>query len=79
MFIVFYTLIELSKLKNFEANILLKLVCKPCIGIRTSNWLVTYWEPSIERRYCHYRTNSIGYWGKGSTVGWYKLLGFLYL
>ena len=21
----------------------------------------------------------IGYWGKGSTVGWYKVLGFLYL
>ena len=27
----------------------------------------------------HYRTSPIGYWGKGSTIGWYKLRGFLYL
>ena len=32
------------------------------------NWLVTYWEPCIERRNCHYRTSPIGYWGKGSTI-----------
>ena len=37
-----------------------------------------YWEPCIERRDCHYRTSPIGYWDKGSTVGWYKVLGFLY-
>ena len=30
-------------------------------------------------RDCHYITNSIGYWGKGSTVGWYQVLGFLLL
>ena len=49
------------------------------IRIRVSNWLVMYWEVSIKRRYCHYRTSPIGYWGKDSTVGWYKVLGFLYL
>ena len=37
------------------------------------------WEPCIKRGNCHYRTSPIGYWGKGSTVGWYKVLGFLYL
>ena len=25
------------------------------------------------------QNKSNGYWGKGSTVGWYKVLGFLYL
>ena len=30
-------------------------------------------------RDCHYRASPIGYSGKGSTVGWYKVLGFLYL
>ena len=43
------------------------------------NWLVMYWEPCIERRDYHYKTSPIGYWGKGLTVGWYKVLGFLYL
>ena len=52
---------------------------KPCTGIRALNWLVTYWEPCIKRRNCHYRTSPIGYWGKCSTIGWYKVLGFLYL
>ena len=46
----------------------------PCI-----NWLVMYWELCIERRDYHYKTSPIGYWGKCSTVGWYKVLGFLYL
>ena len=46
----------------------------PCIY-----WLITYWELCIDRRDCHYRTNPIGYWGKGSTVGWYKVLRFFYL
>ena len=46
----------------------------PCIY-----WLVTYCEPCIERRDCHYRTSPIRYWGKSSTISWYKLLGFLYL
>ena len=31
-----------DELKNFAVNIFLKLVSKPCTGIRTSNWLVTY-------------------------------------
>ena len=46
----------------------------PCI-----NWLVTYLEPCIEMRNCHYITSPIVYWGKGSTVGWYWVLGFLLL
>ena len=46
----------------------------PCI-----DWLVTYLESCIERRDCNYITSPIVYWGKGSTVGWYKVLGFLYL
>ena len=32
-----------------------------------------YWESCIKRRDCYYRTSPIGYWGKGSTVGWYKV------
>ena len=77
-----YKLLDLhcvDELKNFAANIFLKLVSKPHTGIRASNWLVTYWEPYIKRKDCHYRTSPIGYWGKGSTIGWYKILGFLYL
>ena len=35
------------------------------------HWLVTYWELCIEWKYCRYNTTPIGYWGKGSTVGWY--------
>ena len=38
-----------------------------------------YWEPCIEMRDCHYITSLIGYWGKGSIVGWYKILGFILL
>ena len=60
--------------KNFVANIFLKLVSKPHTRIRASNWLVTYWEPYITRRDCHYRTSPIRYLGKGSTIGWYKVL-----
>ena len=30
-------------------------------------------------RDCHYITSPIVYWGKGSTVGWYKVSGFLLL
>ena len=76
---MFRDLHHVGELKNFAANIFLKLVSKPCTGIRTSNWLVAYWELCIEMRDCHYRTSPIGYWGKGSTVGWYKILRFLYL
>ena len=32
----------IDELKNFAANILLKLMCKLRIGIHASNWLVTY-------------------------------------
>ena len=37
----------------------------PQVGV-----LVTYWDSCIERRDCCYITSSIGYWGKGSTVGY---------
>ena len=40
---------RVNELKNFAGNIFLKLVSKPRTGIRTSNWLVTYWEPCIEK------------------------------
>ena len=61
-----------DELKNFATNNLLKLVIEvaywdPC------NWLVTYWELCIQRRDCHYRTSPIGYWGKSSIVGWFKV------
>ena len=59
---------RLDELKNFAANISLKLVIKSRTGSR-----------ALKRRGCYYRTSPIGYWGKGSTVGWYKVLGFLYL
>ena len=52
---------------------------KPRTRICTSDWLVTYWEPCIKIRDCHYKTSLIGYWGKGSIVSWYKVLRFLYL
>ena len=45
----FRDLHRVDELKNFAANIFLKLVSKPRTGIRTSNWLVTYWEPCIEK------------------------------
>ena len=70
---------HVDELKNFAANIFLKLVSKPHTGIRASNLLVTYWEPCIEIRVCHYRTSPIGYWGKDSTISWYKVLRFLCL
>ena len=46
----------------------------PCI-----DWLVTYLEMCIERRDCHYIASLIVYRGKGSTVGWYRVLRFLLL
>ena len=46
----------------------------PCI-----DWLVTYLEPCIKRRDCHYIASPIVYWGKDSTVGWYWVLEFLVL
>ena len=36
----------------------------------TFNWLVTYLGAVHQKENCHYRTSPIGYWGKGSTVGW---------
>ena len=60
-----YDLHRVNELKNFAANIFLKLVSKPRTGIRALNWFVTYWEPCIERRDCHYRISPIGYWVLG--------------
>ena len=65
--------------KNFAANIFFKLVSKSRTRICALNWLVMYWESCIKMRDCHYETSPIKYWGKGSTVGWYKVLRFLYL
>ena len=38
----FLDLHRLDELKNFAANIFLKLMSKSHTGIRASNWLVTY-------------------------------------
>ena len=38
-----------------------------------------YWDSCIEWRDRRYNTSPIGYWDKGSTVGWYWVLGFLLL
>ena len=35
------------------------------------HWLVMCWDLCIELEDCHYNTSPIGYWGKGSTIGWY--------
>ena len=59
---------RLKELKNFAANIFFKLVIKSRIE-----------SHALKMRDCHYRTSPIGYWGKGLTAGWYKVLGFLYL
>ena len=40
------------------------------------NWLVTR-NRTLKMTYYYYKTSPIGYWGKCSTVGWYKVLGFL--
>ena len=40
---------------------------------------VMYWDSCIEWRDCRYITSPIGYWGKGSTIGWYQVLGFFLL
>ena len=34
------------------------------------NWFVTYLGAVHQKRSCHYRISLIGYWDKGSTVGW---------
>ena len=41
--------------------------------------LVMYWELCIEMRDCRYNRSPIGYQGKGSTVCWYQIRGFLLL
>ena len=69
---------RLDELKNFAANKLLQLVIEVAYW-DPRNWLVTYWEPCITMRDCHYRTSPIGHWDKDSTVDWQKVLGFLYL
>ena len=43
------------------------------------HWLVMYWDSCIERRDSRYNISLIGYSDKGSTVGWYEVLGFLLL
>ena len=37
------------------------------------------WSHAIESRNCHYIASPIMCEGKGLTIGWYKVLGFLYL
>ena len=70
---------RLDELKNFATNILLKLVIKSGTGIHASIGLSHTGSHALKRKDCHYKTSPIEYWGKGLTVGWYKVLGFLYL
>ena len=64
-----------DELKNFAANNLLQ-VCGVCHVLGSMyHWLVTYWDSCIELKDCHYNTSLIGYWSKGSTVGWYFGIG----
>ena len=65
---------RLDELKNFTTNILLKLVIKSCTGIRAFIGYSYTGSRALKMRDFHYRTSPIGYWGKGSTVGWYKVL-----
>ena len=70
---------RLDELKNFVVNIFLKVGVLVTYLDLCIDWLVTYWEPCIEKRDCHYITSPIGYWGKGSTLGWYQVLEFFLL
>ena len=69
---------RLDELKNFETNILLKLVIKSRTGIYAIGQSRIR-RCALKRRDCHDKTSPIGYWGKGSTVSWYKVLRFIYL
>ena len=51
---------RVDELKNFVADNLLSWCLKSCTRIRAT----------VRKGNCHYRTSPIGYWGKGSTVGW---------
>ena len=70
---------RLDELKNFVANIFLKVGVLVTYLDSYIDWLVTYWELCIGMRDCHQITSPIGYWGKGSTVGWYQILRFILL
>ena len=77
-FVTIFQIFIVDELKNFAANNLLQLMIEVAYW-DSRNWLVTYQVPCIKMRNFHYRTSPIGYWGKFSTVCWYKLLRFLYL
>ena len=70
---------RVDELKDFAANIFLKLVIKLCTRIFAPIGQSSTGSRALKRRDYPYRTSPNGYWGKGSTVGWYKVLGFLYL
>ena len=67
---------HLDELKNFAANILFQSVIKLRTRIRAISQSRTG-SCALKKRDCHYRISPIGYWGKGSTIGWYKVLRFL--
>ena len=68
---------RVDELKNFVANNFLKLVIKLCTGIHALISSSRTRSCALKMRDCHYRTSPIVYWGKGSTVGWYKVLDSL--
>ena len=57
----FLDLHHVDELKNFAANIFLKVGVLVTYLDSCIDWLVTYWEPCIERRDCHYITSPIVY------------------
>ena len=68
-----------DELKNFAVNIFLRLVIQSCTGIHAFNGLSPIGSRALKLRDYHYKISPIRYWGKSSTVGWYKVLRFLYL
>ena len=60
---------RVDELKNFATNNLFRLVIEVAYW-DPHNWLVTYLGVVHQKGNCYYRISPIGYWRKGSTVGW---------
>ena len=60
---------RVDEVKNFAVNNLLSW-CFEVVYWDPHNCLSRTWEPCIRKGNCYYRTSLIGYWNKGSTVGW---------
>ena len=74
--------VKLLQINYINQRVVMELVthwdsCKGVSHILESvhHWLVMYWDSCIEQKDCCYKTSPIGYWSKGSTVGWYFGIG----